>query len=293
MPVPSNPIPFELKSTSWLLTALRLHTAHVPTLTAALDARFGDTPDLFDNDALVLDLSLLRAGDALLDYPSLIAHLRRHRLLPVAVQGGSVNQMAAALDAGLSLATAPQPQHEARVAGPLDDAEQAALAVDAPLAPAATGRPAAAAALSDETLATGWDDTVPVAPEAATAAASGTPAGAAPTMVIDRPLRSGQRVYARGGDLVVLQAVSVGAEVIADGHIHVYAPLRGKAIAGARGNAEARIFALGMAPELISIAGIYRTSEVPLPESIQGKTAQVRLVPGPDGDKLLIEAIGA
>ena len=113
------------------------------------------------------------------------------------------------------------------------------------------------------------------------------------TMVIDKPLRSGQQVYARGRDLVVMAMVNPGAEVIADGHIHVYAPLRGKAIAGARGNADARIFALGMAPELISIAGIYRTSEVALPESIQGRTAQVRLVPGPDGDKLLIEAIGA
>ena len=91
----------------------------------------------------------------------------------------------------------------------------------------------------------------------------------------------------------LMAMVNPGAEVIADGHIHVYAPLRGKAIAGARGNADARIFALGMAPELISIAGIYRTSEVALPESIQGRSAQVRLVPGPDGDKLLIEAIGA
>jgi len=87
--------------------------------------------------------------------------------------------------------------------------------------------------------------------------------------------------------------VNPGAEVIADGHIHVYAPLRGKAIAGARGNAEARIFALSMDPELISIAGIYRTSENPLPPEVQGKPAQVRLNSGPDGDKLVIDAISA
>ena len=87
--------------------------------------------------------------------------------------------------------------------------------------------------------------------------------------------------------------VNPGAEVIADGHIHVYAPLRGKAIAGARGYADARIFALVMAPELISIAGIYRTSENPLPESVQGKAAQVALTTGEDGtDKLVIKAIG-
>ncbi|WP_163907617.1 septum site-determining protein MinC, partial [Proteus mirabilis] len=64
----------------------------------------------------------------------------------------------------------------------------------------------------------------------------------APTLVIDKPLRSGQQVYAKGGDLVVLAVVSHGAEVIADGSIHIYAPLRGKAIAGARGDTTARIY---------------------------------------------------
>jgi septum site-determining protein MinC len=110
------------------------------------------------------------------------------------------------------------------------------------------------------------------------------------TLVIDKPLRSGQKVYARGGDLVVLAMVNQGAEVVADGNIHVYAPLRGKAMAGARGNTQARIFSLCLEPELISIAGVYRTSETPLPKDIAGKAAQVRL--SADGlDKLLIEAL--
>jgi septum site-determining protein MinC len=110
------------------------------------------------------------------------------------------------------------------------------------------------------------------------------------TMVIDRPLRSGQKVYARGADLVVLAMVNQGAEVVADGHIHVYAPLRGKAMAGASGNPHARIFSLCLEPELISIAGVYRTSETPLPADIRGKAAQVRL--SDDGqEKLLIEAL--
>lgn len=113
-----------------------------------------------------------------------------------------------------------------------------------------------------------------------------------PTMVIDRPLRSGQKIYARGADLVVLAMVNQGAEVVADGNIHVYAPLRGKAMAGARGNTEARIFSLCMEPELISIAGVYRTSENPLPVDIQGKPAQVRL--SNDGqEKLIIEALNS
>ena len=115
------------------------------------------------------------------------------------------------------------------------------------------------------------------------------PAQAAPTVYVDKPLRSGQQVYAKGADLVVLAAVNHGAEVIADGSIHVYAPLRGKAIAGARGNAQARIFAQQLEAELIAIAGIYRTSENPLPDNVRGKAAQVRL----DGEKLLMEPLGA
>ncbi len=110
-------------------------------------------------------------------------------------------------------------------------------------------------------------------------------------MIIDKPLRSGQQVYAKGRDLVVLAVVNAGAEVIADGHVHVYATLRGKAIAGARGNTEARIFAQVMEPELISIAGVYRTSENALPKDVLGKAAQVSLQSGPDGDKLLISAL--
>ena len=112
------------------------------------------------------------------------------------------------------------------------------------------------------------------------------------TMVVDKPLRSGQKIYARGADLVVLAMVNQGAEVVADGNIHVYAPLRGKAMAGARGNTNARIFSLCLEPELISIAGIYRTSENKLAPDVQGKAAQVRL--SNDGqDKLIIEPLKA
>lgn len=134
---------------------------------------------------------------------------------------------------------------------------------------------------------------VPVAE--APAVAPVVPAVAAPAslgaMVIDKPLRSGQQVYAKGRDLVVLAVVNPGAEVIADGSIHIYGGLRGKAIAGARGNTQAMIFAQAMEPELISIAGVYRTSENPLPVEVSGLPAQVCLQSGPDGDKLLISPL--
>ena len=112
-------------------------------------------------------------------------------------------------------------------------------------------------------------------------------------MVIDKPLRSGQQIYAKGRDLIVLAMVNPGAEVLADGHIHIYAPLRGKAIAGARGFTGARIFAQSMDPELISIAGVYRTSENPLPAEVRGLAAQVCLQAGPDGDRLHIVPLKA
>jgi septum site-determining protein MinC len=114
--------------------------------------------------------------------------------------------------------------------------------------------------------------------------------GLATALIIDRPLRSGQQIYARGRDLVVLRMVNAGAEVIADGSIHVYAPLRGKAIAGARGNTEARIISLCLEPELISIAGVYRTSEIPLPANVLAKPTQVRLVGGAEG-KLVMDPL--
>lgn len=96
-------------------------------------------------------------------------------------------------------------------------------------------------------------------------------------MIIDRPVRTGQQIYAQNRDLIVLDIVSAGAEVIADGNIHIYAPLRGRALAGAKGNRQARIFIQSMQAELVSIAGVYRTMEQALPNSIQNKPIQIHL----------------
>ena len=254
----SAPTSFEIKSANLPLVALLLKSTDLEQLSRELAQRFGDMPDFFDNDPLVVDLSPLSdAAEGLttaLDFTALSGLLRSYRLQPLAVRGGSALQTEAALSAGLILAQDAMVQRSVQAPAPAQ--------VQAP---------------------------EPAMEQAAPVAAVPAPGA----MVIDRPLRSGQQVYARGRDLVVMAMVNPGAEVIADGHIHVYAPLRGKAIAGARGNTDARIFALSMAPELISIAGIYRTSENALPDNVQGKAAQVRLAPGPDGiDKLMINAIG-
>ena len=118
------------------------------------------------------------------------------------------------------------------------------------------------------------------------AATSATAAATSATVVIERPLRSGQRVYS-AGDLIVLDVVSHGAEIIAAGNIHVYAALRGRALAGAHGDTSARIFCSCLEPELVAVAGVYRTAEAPLPPEVAGQAAQIRL----DGDSLRIEAL--
>ncbi len=109
------------------------------------------------------------------------------------------------------------------------------------------------------------------------------------TMIIDTPVRAGQRVYARGGDLIITAAVNNGAEVIADGSIHIYAPLRGRALAGASGNADARIFTTLMGAELVSIAGIYRTFDKGYPDDTGERAVQIRLL----GDRLDVHCVNS
>lgn len=241
---------FELKSAALMLVAVILKTTDRAALARELDERIADTPGLFERDPVVVDLSQVREADAAIDFPALIDLLRERQMLPLAVRGGNEAQMADALAAGL--------------------VEAPAGANPAPPARAPSPVPAAPPVTLTEIIRE-----VPVVGPG--------------TMIVDRPLRSGQQVYAKGCDLVVLAAVNVGAEVIADGNIHVYGPLRGRAIAGARGNADARIFATCMEPQLISIAGTYRTTETPLPAEVLGKPAQVKL----QGDKLLLEALKA
>ena len=108
------------------------------------------------------------------------------------------------------------------------------------------------------------------------------------TVILDKPLRSGQRFYARDSDLVVTAMVSAGAEVIADGNIHVYAPLRGRALAGAGGDKEARIFTTSMEAELISIAGLYRTFEAGVPGELLRQPATASLQVAGDDLRLAI-----
>jgi septum site-determining protein MinC len=266
---------FEIKSANLPLVALLLKSTDLDALTRDLKTRFGDIPDFFENDPLVIDLTQLNAAarrtgaevDAI-DFSALLNLLRQYSVVPIAIKGGNPSQMADGLAAGLL----PAPDARVLASSPPTPEPERQLTPSTKSSPTQAAAPITARAAAP----------IPVQPMPE------APLGA---LVINKPLRSGQQIYARGRDLVVLAMVNAGAEIIADGHIHVYAPLRGKAMAGARGNTEARIFALSLEAELISIAGIYRTSENPLPANIQGKPAQVRLVAGPDGDKLVMDAM--
>ena len=129
--------------------------------------------------------------------------------------------------------------------------------------------------------------TVAQQPAAAqTPAVPDTTIQATPTRVITQPVRSGQQVYAPGGDLVVLAPVSAGSELLADGHIHVYGPLRGRALAGVRGDTQARIFCQSLEAELVSVAGQYKTAE-DLRQQQWKEAVQISL----EGDSLKITAL--
>jgi septum site-determining protein MinC len=249
---------FDIKSSQLPLVALLIKTVDHQQVINDLSQQFGkqsDSPDFFDNDPLLIDFSNLTFADGQSFFKNLIQTLLDCRLKPIAFRGATGNLTNMALKSGLFEAPADTQRSKS------------------------TAKSKQVSTPSIEVVREVIKEVVREIPGPS-------------VMVIDKPLRSGQKIYARGTDLVVLAMVNQGAEVVADGNIHVYAPLRGKAMAGASGNVNARIFSLCLEPELISIAGIYRTSEHLLAADIQGKPAQVRL--SNDGqDKLLFEALKA
>lgn len=236
---------FEIRSGSVDALLLSPRTADMDALAAELTRRFADTPEFFSNDVIAIDVRRLAAEERL-----------------------PIDRLVETLS-GL----------HARAIGVVASPEQAewAQGFGLPLLDSHSRRPRGG---NDAKDADAKDAEHPQAAVAAAPGASPPPAEAVAmqpgTMIVDRPLRSGQRIYARG-DLVVLDLVSDGAEVIAEGNIYVYASLRGRALAGVKGNLDARIFCTCLEPQLISIAGIYRTGETPWPEPYASKPAQVRL----------------
>jgi septum site-determining protein MinC len=253
--------PIEIKISTVVAVSAILNESNLGILDAAMQEMTGGNVDFFEDEFTVIDVALLDAAHQTIDWHAITTLLKAYRLNAVAVRNATPQMEADILAHGLSLdgPVKPRPAVPEEAAAPkqaeieLEPAEEIAAAVAAP-----------------------------VQAQAAIHQASSAAQFAANTMIIDTPVRAGQRIYARGADLIITAAVNNGAEVIADGSIHIYAPLRGRALAGASGNTEARIFTLSMEAELVSIAGMYRTFEDGFPPDRKQQATQIRLI----GDRI-------
>ncbi|TPG05444.1 septum site-determining protein MinC [Rhodanobacter glycinis] len=234
------------------IACVRVRRVDAAALCDELERRVRAAPQMFARAAVVLDLSHLLAlpDDGAVD--ALLEAVRSAGMLPVGIAYGTSETEALAKRMGLPLIAKFRAAYEPANGGP---------------APVET--PARA-----EPVAQVQREPILSAPAPGSMQGAQQHAGS---------VRSGQQVYARDRDLIVIGAVANGAEVIADGNIHIYGGLRGRAMAGAQGDAKARIFVSDFRAELVAIAGQYRVFEQ-IPDDLEGQSVQCWL----DGEKLMI-----
>jgi septum site-determining protein MinC len=253
-------IPFELEGMVSTITVLRLLTDDLASVQRALKNKIEQMPGFFADAPVALDLSLLEGTDEdaegegpatrrEIPLAQLAQLLKELKLMPVGIRHLREARRQEARAAGLGLL-----RGSSRKAAPK------------PKEPKPTEGAQAAAESNDERRS-GADRRREVQ------------AIGAGSLILRTPLRSGQVVYAEQADAIVLAHVNAGAELIADGNIHVYGALRGRALAGAHGNEEARIFTKSLEADLVAIAGCYLRSDE-IPENRRGKPAQVYLERG-------------
>lgn len=240
----------ELKIGQVGIANLRIRTLDVPRLTQEMRERVARAPKLFGRAAVILDFGGLSQTPDVDTARALLEGLREAGVLPVALAYGTteIEQLSVAL--GLPLLAKFRAQYERLDGG---------AAPTPPPPPAPVAAPA------------------PPPPPAAVPK---------PGRMQRNAVRSGQQLYAENADLTVLSTVGAGAEVIADGSIHIYGNLRGRALAGAQGNAEARIFCREFNAELVAIAGHYKVLD-DIPKELRGKAVQVWL----EQDQIKIAAL--
>lgn len=240
----------ELKMGQVGIANLRIRTLDVARLGAEMRERVERAPNLFARAAVVVDLGGLSQLPDVGTARALLDTLREAGVLPVALAYGTrdIEALAQALD--LPLLAKFRAQYESAAAAPARAPEPAPEPAPAPRA----------------------------APEAPPPTVS---------LMHASPVRSGQQLYAQGRDLVVAAGVGAGAEVIADGSVHVYGALRGRALAGAQGDEKARIFCREFHAELVAIAGRYKVIEE-IPAALRGKAVQVWL----EDDSLRLAELG-
>jgi septum site-determining protein MinC len=251
---PSTPRlePFRLRGANFNLLVLRLLDHRAEAVVPALGDQFRRAPGFLRFAPVVIGLDDIPARPDEVDFRALVEGLRSVEIVPIGTTGGTPEMRVAAQGAGLP---------PLRTAGGREEA--------VPLSEASAAPPIAA---------------VPPPPPPPEPAAD---LGIKPTMMVDQPVRAGTRIWAQGADLVIVGTVNRGAEVIADGHIHVYGRLLGRAIAGGQSNGEARVFATQFDPELVSIAGYYAVRDG-LGEAPIGKAVMARLV----GEHMRFDPLG-
>lgn len=237
----------ELKFGQVGIANLRMRTLDVAQLANEMRERVQRAPNMFGRAAVVLDFGGLSKAPSLEEARALIAGLHEAGVFPVALAYGTKDVDALAQTLGLPLLSKFRAQYESAA----DTSAQDALPVVADVAPAKHSRTTVAAA----------------------------PSKSGPGLMHSTPVRSGQQVYADNRDLTVVNTVGAGAEVIADGSIHIYGALRGRALAGAQGDESARIFCREFHAELVAIAGNYKVLE-DIPAELRGKPVQVWLDQG-------------
>ncbi|HWM65224.1 MAG TPA: septum site-determining protein MinC [Steroidobacteraceae bacterium] len=228
---------------------VRLHTTDPGSIVDELTGKTATAPHFFERTPVCLDLSSLPKMPPAEEIRSVIEVIRRAGMMTVGLAHGGTAVDELATDLELPVI------HHVR-----------ASTKTAPIVQAAPASAPAAA-----------PPEVP-APEP----------GALPALLQHQPVRSGQRVYARNRDLIVLTPVAAGAEVMADGCVHIYGPLRGRVMAGAHGDTDARVFCQAFHAELVSIAGVFRVFET-IPPELAGMPVQAWLA----GDDLKFAKIGA
>lgn len=258
---------FDLKSARLEALTLRLFTADLAAIAALLDEKAAQYAK-FANMPFILDATRLNRADAL-DWAALLETFAAKNVRVVALKHAKKDWSEQARAAGLLW---------------LDDGKKANRQPEN-VPPAAPSNEAA-----DEHAEPQAAENNTTQPENEATQPETQPLPARKTVVVTSPVRTGQQVYAEQADLVVLGMVSEGAEIIADGNIHVYAPMRGRALAGESGDTSARIFLQSMQAELVSIAGIYRVFEQDLPPSLHKKAVQIELQ---EDERLAIFAINA
>ena len=254
----------QLKGSLVPMTVLELNYFELEQFTHDIKAKTSQAPDFFDNLPVVIGLEKFEENGSL-PFSQLIDACQEHSIRVVAVRGGSELLQSAAKQAGLGLL----PKQKERAGN-----EQSAAPVE-PQGTTNTNTPDLNEQHSsrDQATPTVQSQVETVEVEVVKKVVQKEKQI---SKVIHHPIRSGQQVYAPEGDLIVLASVSAGAEILADGNIHVYGALRGRALAGVKGDTQARIFCHSMAAELVSIAGQYKISE-DIDRSRLGKPTQVYL----------------